>query len=182
MRALADAMPPNTPVVEESASSRAPFYDQIRITSPASYFATASGGLGFAVPAAVGVGLARPSRPVACIAGDGATLFGIQAIWTAARYDVPVVYGVINNGGYGILKSFAEFQGTPGVPGLDLPALDLVSVARGLGAEASRVEAAADLPDACRDAFASAQAHRCPVLLDIIVDATVPRLFGEPPA
>ncbi|MCC7024435.1 MAG: benzoylformate decarboxylase [Thermomicrobiales bacterium] len=182
MRALADAMPPNTPVVEESASSRGPFYDQIRITSPASYFATASGGLGFAVPAAVGVGLARPSGPVACIAGDGALLFGIQAIWTAARYDVPVVYAVIDNGGYGILKSFAEFQGTPGVPGLDLPALDLVSVARGRGAEASRIETAADLPDACRDAFVSAQAHRRPVLLDIIVDATVPRLFGEPPA
>lgn len=182
MRALAESMPEGISIVEESASTRGPFYDQIRIKRPQSYFATASGGLGFAAPAAVGVGLARPDTPVACIVGDGATMFGVQAIWTAAQYRVPIVYVVINNGGYGILKAFAAFQRTPGVPGLELPNLDIGAIARGMGAEARRIEAAADLPAACREAFETAMARRGPVLLDVVVDGEVGALFGEPVA
>ena len=83
-RALASALPADAVVVEESVSSRAAFYDQIRIERTSSYFATGSGGLGFALPAAVGIGLARPGTPVVCIAGDGSTMFGVHAIWTAA--------------------------------------------------------------------------------------------------
>jgi benzoylformate decarboxylase len=181
MRALATAMPRDVAVVEESASSRAAFYDQIRIARPASYFATASGGLGFAVPAAVGVGLARPGPPVVCIVGDGAAMFGIQALWTAAHYSVPVVYVLLNNGGYGILKAFAAFQGTPGVPGLDLPNLNLVAIARGHGAEAERVTLAAELPAAYEKAFQTACVAQRPVLLDVAIDPAVGSLFGEPP-
>jgi benzoylformate decarboxylase len=182
MSALAAALPANVVVVEESASSRAEFYDQIRITKPASYFATGSGGLGFALPGAVGVGLARPSAPVVCIVGDGAAMFGIQAIWTAARYDVPVVFIVLDNAQYGILKAFAAFQRTPGVPGLDLPGLDIATVARGLGAEAHRITAASDLAEAYQTAFQTAESQRCPVLLDVVVDRTVGKLFGDPVA
>ncbi|MGH2618587.1 MAG: thiamine pyrophosphate-dependent enzyme, partial [Thermomicrobiales bacterium] len=180
MRALAAELPQDAPIVEECASSRAEFYDQIRIVKPSSYFATASGGLGFALPAAVGVGLARPGSPVACIVGDGAAMFAIQAIWTAARYEVPVVFIVIDNGQYGILKAFAAFQRTPGVPGLDLPGLDFAAVARGLGADAHHIESAADLHKAIRQAFHSATHHRRPVVLDIVVDPEVGNLFGEP--
>lgn len=181
MRTLAESLPDNVSIVDESASSRAAFFDQIRISRPGSYFFTASGGLGFGLPAAVGIGLARPRQPVACVVGDGAAMFGIQALWTAAHYRVPVVYFVVNNGGYGILKAFAEFQETPGVPGLDLPGLDLVSIARGMGAEARRVTNASDLPAACRDAFAQASATQGPVLIDITVDPEVGELFGPPP-
>jgi benzoylformate decarboxylase len=181
MRALAGALPDDAVIVEESASSRAEFYDQIRITKPSSYFATASGGLGFALPAAVGVGLARPGTPVACVVGDGAAMFGIHAIWTAARYEVPIVFVVIDNGQYGILKAFAAFQRTPGVPGLDLPGLDIALVARGLGAEAHRVESAADLSTAYVNAFRGANTGR-PVVLDVVVDPEVGALFGEPVA
>jgi benzoylformate decarboxylase len=180
MRAIASALPEGVAIVEESASSRTAFYDQIRISRPETYFATASGGLGFAVPGAVGVGLARPDVPVACIVGDGAAMFGMQAIWTAAQYAVPVVYFVLNNGGYGILKAFAAFQRTPGVPGLDLPGLDLVSIAKGLGAEARRITSGDALAAACQEAFATAAALRRPVLLDIVVDPEVGALFGEP--
>ena len=138
-RALASALPADAVVVEESVSSRAAFYDQIRIERTSSYFATGSGGLGFALPAAVGIGLARPGTPVVCIAGDGSTMFGVHAIWTAAQHEVPVIFVVVNNGHYGILKAFAAFQRTPGVPGLDLPGLDIPLIARGLGADACRI-------------------------------------------
>lgn len=180
MRALAQAMPPDCVVVEESASSRAAFYDQIRINRPASYFATASGGLGFALPGAVGVALARPEQPVLCVVGDGAAMFAIQAIWTAARYETPVVFAVIDNGQYGILKAFAAFQRTPGVPGLDLPGLDIARVADGMGSEARRIASAAKLPGACVEAFANARSRRGPVLLDIVVDPEIGDLFGQP--
>lgn len=180
MRSLAEALPAGVPVVDESASSRAAFFDQVRISRPGSYYFTASGGLGFGLPAAVGIGLARPDAPVACVVGDGAAMFGIQAIWTAAHYEVPVVYVVLNNGGYGILKAFAAFQRTPGVPGLDLPNLDIVSIARGLGAEARRITNAAELPAACHEAFRTAMDLRRPVLLDVAVDPEVGALFGEP--
>jgi benzoylformate decarboxylase len=182
LHALAAALPVDALVVEESASSRAAFYDQIRIATPASYFATASGGLGFAVPAAVGVGLAQPARPVVSIVGDGAAMFGVQAIWTAAQYHVPVVYVILNKGHYGILKAFAAFQGTPGVPGLDLPGLDIPAIARGFGAEAHRVTSPAVLPAAYADAFRAARARSGPVLLDVVVNPEVGALFGEPPS
>ena len=180
MRAMAEAMPDNAVVLEECASSRPEFYDQIHIECPRSYFATGSGGLGFALPAAVGVGLAQPGTPIACIAGDGSALFGVHAIWTAAQEGIPVVYAIINNGHYGILKSFAAFQCTPGVPGLDLPGLDFCALARGFGADSRRVTSAHDLPDAVRAAFADALSRPGPVLLDIIVDAEVAALFGPP--
>jgi benzoylformate decarboxylase len=177
---LAKVLPTDSVVVEEAASSRADFFDQVRINQPGSYFFTGSGGLGFALPASVGIGLARPGRPVVCVAGDGAAMFGIHAIWTAARYEVPVVYIVVNNGQYGILKAFAAFQRTPGVPGLDLPGLDIAQVARGLGAEACRVTSFVDLADKFRAAFESAQKRSGPVLLDVAVDPEVGALFGEP--
>ena len=178
MHEVAAAMPADTVITEESASMRAQFYDQFRITRPNSYFATASGGLGFAMPAAVGVSLARPDQPVLSIVGDGSAMFGIHALWTAAQHRCPIVYVVMNNGGYSILKAFAEFQRTPGVPGLDLPGLDIVTVAQGLGVNARRVTEAADLPEACRSAFAEALSQRRPVLLDVVVDSTVPKVFG----
>jgi benzoylformate decarboxylase len=180
LHALAAAMPANTLVVEESASARAAFHDQIRITRPGSYFATASGGLGFAVPGAVGVGLALPGEPVVCIVGDGAMMFGVQAIWTAAQNNVPVVYVVLNNGQYGILKAFAEFQRTPGVPGLDLPGLDIPQIARGFGADARRVTAADDALPMFQAAFDIAMTRQMPVLIDVAVSPEIGGLFGQP--
>lgn len=180
MSAIARALPDGVVITEEAASNRAPFYDQIRFDRPWAYFATASGGLGFAVPASIGVALARPDAPVACIAGDGAVMFGLQAIWTAVQERLPIVFFVINNGGYGILKAFASFQGTPGVPGLDLPGLDLATIARGMGAEARRVTIAKELPEACQTAVQQANATGRPYLLDIAVDPAVGALFGQP--
>jgi benzoylformate decarboxylase len=178
MQAVSAATPDDVLITEESASMRAPFYDQFRIARPASYFATASGGLGFAMPAAVGVSLAQPDRPVLSIVGDGSAMFGIHALWTAAQHRCPIVYVVMNNGGYSILKAFADFQRTPGVPGLDLPGLDITSIAAGLGVRSQRVTNAADLPDACRAAFTDAISQRRPILLDVVVDSTVPKVFG----
>ena len=180
MHALDRALPEGAIVVEESASNRAAFFAHVRITRPGSYFATASGGLGFAMPAAVGVRLARPDRPVACLVGDGAAMFAPQSLWTAAQLGLPVVFLVLRNGHYGILKSFAAFGGHGDrIPGLDLPGLDIVQIACGFGCAARRVERSADLADHLRGAFADAERDRVPVLLEIVVDAAVPPLLGQ---
>jgi benzoylformate decarboxylase len=109
-------------------------------------------------------------------------MFGVQAIWTAAQNNVPVVYVVLNNGQYGILKAFAAFQRTPGVPGLDLPGLDIPEIARGFGAEARRVTAAADALPTFQAAFDTAITRQTPVLLDVAISPEIGDLFGQPVA
>jgi benzoylformate decarboxylase len=114
-----------------------------------SFFATASGGIGWAVPAAVGVALGDRdrgvTRPVVGLIGDGSFQYSVQALWTAAQRRLPVVYVVMRNNEYSILKSFAVLEDTPGVPGLDLPGLDIAAVARGFGCRAADVATTEDL-------------------------------------
>lgn len=64
----------------------------------------------------------------------------MQSIWTAAQHRLPVVYVVMRNGEYSILKSFAKLEQTPGAPGLDLPGLDIASIATGFGCRAVNVD------------------------------------------
>jgi indoleacetamide hydrolase len=98
------------------------------------------GGIGWGVPAAVGIALfdrARGvNRPVVATIGDGSFQYSVQAIWTAAQHRLPVVFVVMRNREYSILKSFAALEKTPGVPGLDLPGLDIASIATGFGCRA----------------------------------------------
>jgi len=73
--------------------------------------------------------------PVTTI-GDGSFQYSVQAIYTAAQHHLPVVFVVMRNGEYSIFKSFALLEKTPGVPGLDLPGLDIASIAAGFGCHA----------------------------------------------
>jgi len=104
----------------------------------------ASGGIGWGVPAAVGVALGDRARgvkrTVLATIDDGSFQYSVQAIWTAAQHRLPVVFVVMRNGEYSILKSFALLEKTPGVPGLDLPGLDIASIAAGFGCRAVNVD------------------------------------------
>lgn len=77
--------------------------------------------------------------------GDGSFQYSVQAIYTAAQHDLPIVYVVMRNHEYSILKSFAVLEETPGVPGLDLPGIDIASLARGFGCRAVEAETTDDL-------------------------------------
>ena len=72
--------------------------------------------------------------------GDGSFQYSVQAIYTAAQHRLPVVFVVMRNGEYSILKSFAELEKCPGVPGMDLPGLDIASIAAGFGCRAINVD------------------------------------------
>jgi len=84
-------------------------------------------------------------RTIVATIGDGSFEYSIQAIWTAAQHKLPIVFVVLRNGAYAILKSFALLEKTPDVPGLDLPGLDIASLATGFGCRAANVETTEEL-------------------------------------
>lgn len=170
--ALDEVRPPHAVLVEESPSSHRELQAAWPITEPDTYFAFGSGGLGWGLPAAVGIALAERdrghARPVVAIIGDGAFQYSVQSLWTAAQAGLPVLVVVMRNGDYAILKAFAELEHTPGVPGLDLPGLDIVSIAKGFGCDAHRLD---DL-DAIRRAATNAPGKAAPTVLEIPISAT----------
>jgi benzoylformate decarboxylase len=173
---LAQVKPRDAIIVWESPSNLAQFHTYVRTTLPATFFLSGSGGLGFGLPAAVGFCLAerdtRRNRPVIAIVGDGSAQYSIQALWTAAQLGLPVVFVVLRDGAYTILKAFAAFEGASGVPGLELPGLDTVKLAEGFGCPARRVTEPGDVTDALREALRS----RHPTLLEVAITPEIPRL------
>jgi benzoylformate decarboxylase len=174
MHAISEALPDAPVVVDESTSSKGTLYEHIRVDEPDGHHTSAAGGLGFCLPASVGLKLALPERAVVCVIGDGSSMYSIQALYTAAQYEVAVPILVINNSGYSILKGFRDAIGIKNVPGLDLPGLDIVQIAQGYGCKGERVEKPGDLPPALERALAS----EGPYVVDIAVDETVPKMFG----
>ena len=141
---LASVKPADSPLVTESTSTMAQQLRWIPTTRPGSFFATASGGIGWGLPAAVGLALGDRARgvkrTVVATIGDGSCQYSVQALYTAAQHRLPVVFVVMRNEEYSILKSFAVLEETPGVPGLDLPGLDIASLATGFGCRTVNVE------------------------------------------
>ena len=146
---LSRVRPPDSVIVNESTSTMAQQIEWLPTVRTGSFFATASGGIGWGVPAAVGVALADRdrgvSRAVIGLIGDGSSQYSVQALWTAAQHKLPIVYVVMRNNEYSILKSFAVLEETPGVPGLDLPGLGIADLARGWGCRAVDVETTEEL-------------------------------------
>ncbi|WP_007515777.1 benzoylformate decarboxylase [Frankia saprophytica] len=147
--AVSEIRPAGAVLVYESTSTMAQQVEWLPTVEPDSFFATASGGIGWAVPAAVGVALGDRvrgvRRPVIGMIGDGSFQYSVQAVWTAAQHALPIAYVVLRNREYSVLKSFAELEDTPGVPGLDLPGLDIASLARGFGCRGVDVETTGEL-------------------------------------
>jgi benzoylformate decarboxylase len=163
--ALAEVFPEDGIVVLESPSSTLALRNQLRLSRPGSYYFSAGGGLGFGLPAAVGVQLAQPDRPVVCVIGEGSVQYAVSAFWSAVAYDVPVTFLVLRNSEYAILKWFAEVESVQGAPGLDLPALDVAAVAAGYGVSTQ----VASGRDEVRDALAKALASSRPELVEVPV-------------
>ena len=178
MHVLAGLLPRGAVVVDESASSLPHVLRHLPLTAPGSFFGSKTGTLGWAMGAAIGIQLAAPERKVVVTIGDGSVMYAPQALWTAARYRLPITYVVANNASYAILKSGMETLGLASAkrgvfPGMDLvdPEIDYLGLARALGVRACRV----DKPDEVRDALAEALAHGGPALVDVAID----RGFGK---
>jgi benzoylformate decarboxylase len=155
VRALAEVFPRDGVVVLESPSATLALRNQLRLSEPGSYYFSSGGGLGFGMPAAIGVQLAQPSRPVVCVIGEGSAQYAIQSLWTAAAYNVPVTFLVLRNDEYAILKWFGMLEDIVAAPGLDLPALDCAAVASGYGVNSRVVNSVEELGDGLAKALAS---------------------------
>lgn len=146
--------PENSIFVTESTSTPDSFWRYMDLQEQGSYYGPASGGLGFGLPAAVGVQMAKKDRQVFAVIGDGSANFGITGLWTAAQYSIPVVFLILNNGTYGALRWFGDILGTGETPGMDVPEIDFVQLAHGYGVPAQAVGSSKEFEEALEKALA----------------------------
>ena len=179
MHELAGAVPPNTIVADEAVTSRPAMMQSFNFDEPGSFFGIQGGALGWAMPGALGLKLGQPDRPVLAVVGDGASMYTVQALWTAATFNIPVVYAICNNRAYRILKVNMDIylkrmlndeERVSEYKGMDFAnPLDLAAVAQGFGVASEKVEDPSLLGPAVRRAFESGQ----PALIDVSIDGSL---------
>lgn len=108
---VAASLSHNVIVVDEAPATMVHMRSFLERVSINRYFFMRSAILGWGLPAAVGVALASPSTPVVALIGDGSALYAPQALWTAARFKLPVTFVIMNNSEYNILKRYSVSQG-----------------------------------------------------------------------
>ena len=175
LHTLSQAMPDDAALVEEAPSHRPAMQNFMPMRGEDSFYTMASGGLGYSLPASVGIALGRPNIRTVCLVGDGSAMYSIQALWTAAQRKLPLTVVVINNAGYGAMRSFSQVMQVRNVPGLDLPGIDFVLLAQGLGCDAVRVTRSSELAPALKRGLA----HHGVSLIEVIVDSAVPVLYAQ---
>ena len=175
LHTLSNAMPGDAVLVEEAPSHRPAMQKFMPMRGQDSFYTMASGGLGYSLPAAVGMALGRGNVRTVCLVGDGSAMYSIQALWTAAQRKLPLTVVVINNAGYGAMRSFSQVMQVRNVPGLDIPGLDFVKLAQGHGCEAVRVTKSSELAPALQHALS----HNGTSLVEVLVDSAVPLLYAQ---
>jgi benzoylformate decarboxylase len=133
--------------------------DRLDLTRPGSMYFSASGGLGWGLPGAIGLQLGDPSRRVVALLGDGAVHYSVSGLWTAAQHNIPVVFVVARNSEYEALKEFTRLMHAPDTPGLELPNMDIPGIAASYGVQSQRVKSLSDLTRAVKDALSSDKPH-----------------------
>ena len=171
LRRVRARMPADAIVAEEAPSHRVAIQTHVPIQVPHGFLTMASGGLGYSLPASVGLALGSPGRRVVALIGDGSMMYSIQALYTMARLHLPITVVVLNNAGYGAMRSFSRMFGLSGAPGIDVPGIDFTALAAGQGCSGVRVDTEA----AFAEAFDHALRQDGPWVIDVIVDAS----FGE---
>ncbi|MDA9402198.1 benzoylformate decarboxylase [Bradyrhizobium sp. CCBAU 45389] len=175
LHSLSQSMPDGASLVEEVPSHRPAMQKFLPMRGQDSFYTMASGGLGYSLPAAVGMALGKPKSRTVCLIGDGSAMYSIQALWTAAQRKLPLTVVVINNSGYGAMRSFSRVMQVRNVPGLELPGIDFVRLAEGMGCDAVRVTKAAELGEALKRGMAFEGTS----LVEVVVDSAVPVLYGQ---
>jgi benzoylformate decarboxylase len=166
-------LPKDAVVIEETLSSAPGIRQLINSDDPQSYFGLRGGGIGWGLPAAIGVKLALPDRPVVALIGDGSAMYTVQGLWTAARYRIDVIFVILNNTSYRILKQrLHNMRGlaeqADSYVGMELldPTIDFVGLARSLGVKAERAKTVHE----ATDLVAQALKNGGPMLIDVTLD------------
>jgi benzoylformate decarboxylase len=168
LQTLAELRAADSIVVEEAPSARATMQAYLPIVRSETFYTMCSGGLGWSMPASVGIALARPGAKVIALIGDGSSMYSIQALWSAAQLKLAVAFIVLKNRRYAVLQEFAPAFGfAPGesLPGTELPDIDFVALARGMGCTGVNVGRAEELGPALTQALGA----KHPTLVEVDV-------------
>lgn len=156
LQTLSEVRGEESVIVEEAPSMRPVVQAYLPITRTEGFYTMDSGGLGYGLPASVGVALGKPGTRVIGVIGDGSSMYSIQALWSAAQLKLPITYVILNNRRYAALQDFAPvfgFQPNDVVQGTELPDLDFVALAKGMGCDGVRIKDAKELRDALTQAL-----------------------------
>ena len=179
MTEIADALPDDAIVVDDSVTTRASIFGALEFEEPGSLLGITGGALGWGMGGTMGVKLANPDRPVVGIIGDGSAMMTVQALWTAANSDIPVVYVICNNRAYRVLKLNMNIYKSE-ILGQQNPEskyiamdfatpFDIAAVAQAMGVFGRKVEDPAEIGPALREALALGK----PAVLDVSIDGAV---------
>jgi benzoylformate decarboxylase len=165
MQQIARLRPDASVIVEEAPGSRGAMHAHLPITRRDGFYTCASGGLGYGLPASIGIALAKPEEKVIALLGDGSSMYAIQGLWSAAQLELPITFIIVNNGRYLALEGFAREFGMNQAPGTSIAGLDFAGLARAQGVTGHRIDDANALDEALVTAFSA----RHPYLLEVIV-------------
>ncbi|WP_416676354.1 thiamine pyrophosphate-binding protein [Egbenema bharatensis] len=181
---LADYLPEDTILFDEALTCSPALTRYLPPTQPGHYFLTRGGSLGMGIPGAIGAKLAHPNQPVVSVTGDGAAMYTIQALWTAARYDINAKFIICNNRSYRLLQqNLLAYWQERSMPGHDFPLsfdlsqpeLHFDQMARSMGVAGIRVEQAREIAPAIQKALA----YEGPFLIDMVLEGDIqPGLIG----
>ena len=175
MAELSAALPDEAIVVDEAITASIDLAWNFEFSAPGDYFGSRGGGIGQGLAGVIGVKVANPERPVACISGDGSAMYSIQALWTAAHHNLAIVFVILANREYRVLKhnidTFRQLFTAPSnqpYPQMDIngPELGFVDLARGMGVPGVRVENADDIKSAIDKALASGG----PYVVELVIE------------
>ncbi|HEV2530743.1 acetolactate synthase large subunit [Phenylobacterium sp.] len=165
-------LPEGAIVCDDSVTSGGGIAAPAMTAAPHEVLALTGGAIGAGLPLAVGAAVAAPDRKVVSLNGDGAAMYTVQALWTIARENLDVCAIVFANNTYRILniemtRTGAGQAGPQAAKLLELgdPAIDWVSLAKGLGVPAVRCATA----EAFDQAFAAAMANRGPMFIEAVI-------------
>lgn len=177
-RAMAEiraGSPADVIVVDETITASPDLFKAFPFSGPNDYYSGRGGGIGQGLAGAIGVAVAQHQRPVLCLSGDGSAMYSIQALWTAAHHDLPVVFVILANREYRVLKHNIDayrvrFNVASNKPYMHMdladPSMSFVDLARGMGVAASRVSRAEDIKVAVAAAFAAGKPHLVEVQIE----------------
>ena len=171
---VSQAMPAEAIVVDESITASMEVAHHFDEQAAGDYYGGRGGGIGQGIAGAIGVQVAHPDRRVIALSGDGSAMYSIQALWTAAHHQLPIIFVILSNREYRVLKhnldiyrARFDIASNKPYPHMDLtsPTLGFPDLARGMGVPGETVESA----DAIGEAMQRALATDGPYLIEIIV-------------
>ncbi|WP_421994690.1 thiamine pyrophosphate-binding protein [Reyranella sp.] len=175
MAELKAGAPADVVVVDETITANLDLFKTFTFKGRGDYFSGRGGGIGQGVAGAIGVAVAEPGRPILCVSGDGSTMYSIQALWTAAHHELPIVFVILANREYRVLKHNidayrARFDVKSNKPYMHMdlsgPVMGFVDLAKGMGVAGTHVTRAEDIQPALAAAFRSGKPH----LLEIEIE------------